>query len=446
MKERMKLPDGWVEVPLEKISDVIMGQSPPSESYNIDGIGLPFFQGKAEFTELHPKVQKWCDWQGKIALPNDILVSVRAPVGATNMANLKCFIGRGLAAIRYPSSPMFLFYFFRLIKNELDKQGTGTTFRAISGDIIRNTLIPLPPLPEQHRIVAAIESLFSSLDRGIASLKTAQQQLKIYRQAVLKWAFEGKLTNEEVKDGELPEGWKWVQLGDLIEKPRYGTSKKCDYETSGIGVIRIPNIDNGFIDSSDMKYANFEAKEILDLQLKDGDILVIRSNGSVDLVGKSALITVREENFLFAGYLIRLRPIQTSVLPKFLLMIFTSRIIRSQIENKARSTSGVNNINSEELKKLQFYLPSLSEQHNIVAAIESRLSVCDKLEETILQSLQQAEALRQSILKKAFTGQLVPQDPNDEPASVLLERIRAERAASSPHKNHKNHKHHSQDQ
>jgi len=215
MGENKVIPIGWATASVQDIADVIMGQSPPSSTYNKDEIGLPFFQGKAEFTELHPVVEKWCSKPKKIAINNDILLSVRAPVGTTNIADMECCIGRGLAAIRYHHKHKFLYYYFRLIENELDKKGTGTTFRAISGNVIKSTRLFLPPLPEQHRIVAKIEELLSSLDKGIESLKTAQQQLKVYRQAVLKWAFEGKLTNKNVVDGALPQGWKVVTVDEI---------------------------------------------------------------------------------------------------------------------------------------------------------------------------------------------------------------------------------------
>lgn len=267
--------------------------------------------------------------------------------------------------------------------------------------------VPVPPLETQQAIVSKIEELFSELDKGIEDLKTAQQQLKTYRQSVLKWAFEGKLTNENVKDGELPNGWEMVNMSKVIEKPKYGTSKKCDYAIKGIGVLRIPNIAKGIVDSTDLKFAKFDEKEIETYSLKEGDILTIRSNGSVDLVGKCALISKKDEGYLYAGYLIRLRPIMNKVNPKYLINILTSIDLRNQIEEKAKSTSGVNNINSEELSTLKIQLPPIEEQHRIVQEIESRLSVADKMEESIAQSLQQAEALRQSILKKAFSGELV---------------------------------------
>ena len=205
-----------------------MGQSPPSATYNSERRGLPFFQGKAEFTELHPVVKKWCSEPNRIAEANDILVSVRAPVGATNIANQKCCIGRGLAAVRYSPQYKFLFYFLRLIGKRLDEKGTGTTFRAISGEVLRETDIPFPPLPEQDRIVESIEALFSELDNGIEQLKTAQQQLKVYRQAVLKWAFEGKLTEEwRTHQPQLPSAEKLLdQIKTEREEQAKTTGKK----------------------------------------------------------------------------------------------------------------------------------------------------------------------------------------------------------------------------
>jgi type I restriction enzyme, S subunit len=315
----------------------------------------------------------------------------------------------------------------------------------------------LPPLVLQNTILTKIENLFTSLDKGIADLKKVQEQLKIYRQAVLEKAFEGKLSelgfvglkddrmteNEKIlqsnnpNSNNLPTGWKWMKLGEVIEQPKYGTSKKCTYKNSGIGVLRIPNIVNGIIDATDLKYADFSKEEIETYALKDGDILTIRSNGSVDIVGKCALISKNDEGFLFAGYLIRLRPNQKIITPKYLLHILGSHNLRVQVELKAKSTSGVNNINSGEIQSLQISLPtSLNVQKKIIQQIESRLSVCDKLEQSITESLEKAEALRQSILKKAFEGKLLTeaeiekckQEADYEPASVLLERIKKEKA------------------
>lgn len=298
----------------------------------------------------------------------------------------------------------FLLHYLNAFNYKGYVNGT-TRLKLTKGSLIRIP-VPLPPLATQEAIVAKIETLFSELDNGIAQLKTAQQQLDTYRQSVLKWAFEGKLTNKNVKDGELPKGWEWVKLGALMEAPKYGTSKKCDYDITGKAVLRIPNINDGYIDLQDLKYANFDIKEIETYSLKQGDILIIRSNGSKDLVGRCALVQKKDEGCLYAGYLIRLR-LLNSVQPKYILNVLRSGLLRIQIEMKARSTSGVNNINSQEIKMLDVPLPCIEEQSQIIQEIESRLSVADKLQETITTSLAQAESLRQSILKQAFEGRLV---------------------------------------
>ncbi|MBN8667107.1 MAG: restriction endonuclease subunit S [Chitinophagales bacterium] len=317
---------------------------------------------------------------------------------------------------RYVNYYLLFFYKYGGIS---DYQGGSNNLRNLKFDDYSSIEIPIAPYNEQKRIVEKIEELFSDLEKGVEYLENTKKKMKVYRQAVLKWAFEGKITNDN--------SIAIVPLSQTVEQPKYGTSKKCDYKIKGKGVLRIPNISNGFIDSQDLKFASFEKDEIETYSLKEGDLLTIRSNGSVDLVGKCALITKKDEKFLYAGYLIRLRPNKEKVIPKFLFLVLSSHDLRIQIESKAKSSSGVNNINSEELKSLMIPLPSIKQQKIILQEIESRLSVCDKIEEMIEESLQQADALHYSILKKAFEGRLVPQDPNDEPASILLQRINAEK-------------------
>lgn len=264
--------------------------------------------------------------------------------------------------------------------------------------------VSIPDLTEQQRIVAKIEELFSKLDKGVEELNKIKEQLKIYRQAVLKEAFEGKFIancgNQEYKSLEY-----------FIEKPRYGTSKKCFYElTNSTPVYRIPNINisSNTINKDDLKYAQFDENEIAPLALHEGDILIIRSNGSVSLVGRAAIIQKKDVTGLFAGYLMRLRIKDFSKLnPKFLMHFLNSHQVRTYIEKTAKSTSGVNNINSTEISNLKIPIFSIAEQDIIVKEIESRLSICYKIEQTVKKSLQKAESLRQSILKQAFEGKLV---------------------------------------
>ena len=271
-----------------------------------------------------------------------------------------------------------------------------------------------------------------------------EQQLKEWKAAVKTWEESGagkrparppklkEISHLSLAETEilpsLPGGWSYLRLGLVINEPKYGTSKKCDYNYEGTGVLRIPNVVRGVVDASDLKGAHFEEDEKRTYALRNGDILVIRSNGSISIVGKCAIISKAEEQYLYAGYLIRLRSNLVALLPDYLAALLSSHLLRTQIEHKAKSTSGVNNINSGEIQSLIVPLCSLSEQEVVVERLSASLSTTDAIEAEINNQLLKADALlRQSILKKAFAGQLVTQDPHDEPASVLLARIKAEK-------------------
>lgn len=461
------VPKGWSLTKIKSIADVLMGQSPPSDTYNEEGNGLPFFQGKAEFTELHPVVRKWCSSSNKIAIPNDILMSVRAPVGTTNIANQKCCIGRGLSSIRYIPCYKFLFFYFRLIENKLDEKGTGTTFRAISGDVIKEAELYLPPLKEQHRIVAKIEELFSSLDKGIETLKTAQEQLKVYRQAVLKWAFEGNLSETfrnkktsandtkilldkirkerelwfksnskklkydfKIKDenlARLPSEWEWVKIvetvfntaDDIVDGPFGSNLKNSDYvDGAPIPVISISNIEEGY--NKKVRYITKDKFETIKRSaVYPGDIIVAKIGSTY---GKTGIYPESMPVGVIPANLLRIRP-SKHYNKKLLVCYLQSGLFKKKLDKIMKSTAQPA-FNVSMFKDLPIPFMSIKEQDFLISEIESRLSVCDKIEDSIITALDQAEALRQSILKKAFEGKLVLQDPNDEPSTVLIEMIR----------------------
>lgn len=286
----------------------------------------------------------------------------------------------------------------------------GTTQRFIPLGNLRKIEIPLPPLETQQAIVSKIEELFSELDKGIEDLKTAQQQLKTYRHCVLKCAFEGKLTNpsadkadENVKEGELPVGWEMSTIGKVSYNVEYGSGTKSKKEGK-VPVLRMGNIQNGLFDWNDLVYSDDDS-EIKKYLLKKNDVLFNRTN-SAELVGKTAIYK-GERPAIFAGYLIRINRIEELIDAAYLTYYLNTKEAK-KYGNSVRSF-GVNqsNINGTKLKTYPIPLPLLEEQQLIVQEIESRLSVADKMEESIAQSLQQAEALRQSILKKAFAGELV---------------------------------------
>lgn len=197
--ERYELPEGWEWRKLgdKKYFDVIMGQSPPSNTYNLNGVGLPFFQGKAEFGEVHPIAKKYCSAPNRIAERNDVLISVRAPVGPTNLANQKCCIGRGLAAIRCTEHilPLFLLLALRNIESDIaaSVKDQGGGFTAIKREQLKNIEIPVPPLSEQRRIVKRIEELTRRVEETRKMIQEAEAELVAFTPALLAKAFRGEL-------------------------------------------------------------------------------------------------------------------------------------------------------------------------------------------------------------------------------------------------------------
>jgi type I restriction enzyme S subunit len=332
-----------------------------------------------------------------------------------------------------PSEYLAKGYLINFLKSQFFKsklESKGATMQALNFGLINPIEIPLPPIAEQKRIVAKIEELFSELDKGIESLKTAKQQLKVYRQAVLKYAFEGRLTNPEVKEGELPEGWVKINVKNFAKSIQYGYTESSNKVEIGPKFLRITDIQDNKVIWKNVPFCKIKESEKGKYLLQDGDLVFARTGATV---GKSFLIKGDIPESVFASYLIRVR-FPKEVNDFYVWYYFQSPFYWKQIIDKSVGT-GQPNVNGTKLGELEVIFPTnLKDQLFIVQEIESRISVCDKIEESIEQGLQQAEALRQSILKKAFEGKLVSQDPNDEPAIILLERIKAERQKVQPEK------------
>lgn len=370
---------------LSECCTIIAGQSPESKYYNTDGEGLPFFQGKADFGEVYPKIRVFCSKPVKIAEKDDILLSVRAPVGPTNLAPGKVCIGRGLTAIR-PSDILLTKYLLLYLKSfeiELANQGTGTTFKAITQSVIKNMEICIPSIHDQERIVTQIEESLSQLDSAVETLKKTKQQLEVYRQAVLKEAFS---SCDKV---EIQSVCKHVTDGDHMPPPKAET---------GIPFIMISNIVGNTIDWSSTAFVSKEYYDnIGDKRTpKKGDVLYTVTGS----FGIPVLIDFEKE-FCFQRHIALLRP-NEMIDQEFLFYALQDSSVYSQASKRATGTAQ-KTVGLTVLRTINIpFTESKEKQTEMVSIIKSRLTQCDMVENTVNQSLQQAEALRQSILKQAF--------------------------------------------
>jgi len=479
MNDNQEIPSGWEFPELEEVLDIQGGSQPPKSNFiykpqngYIQLLQIRDFGEKPVPTYVPiNKVTKFCKKE-------EILIArygaslgriVTGLEGAYNVALAKVIDDYGVFVNRY------LYY---LLQTQIFQAPLALLSRSAQNGFAKHEIahikLPLPPLPEQQRIVVKIEELFNSFDKGIENLKTAQQQLKVYRQAVLKWAFEGKLTEEwrvknpyteknivelsyriqqfnAQKDGQdiprrlppmnfkdvfdLPFGWEWTEAHKVCSSVRDGTHDTPKYVEKGIPLITSKNLKNGNIDYSNVDYISEEDHAEISKRsaVEIGDILF----GMIGTIGNPVIIT--HDNHFSIKNVGLFKKNEAILLPKYLNYWLQSWVCEHILkENDLIKGTTQKFIALGGLRVLPVPLSSIEEQQAIVAEIESRLSVCDKIEESIEQSLRESESLRQSILKKAFEGKLFSQDPNDEPASKLLERIKVEREKTAIKKRSKN--------
>jgi type I restriction enzyme, S subunit len=419
-----ELPESWSIASLGAVSNVEMGQSPESRFYNEIGEGVPFFQGKAEFGRLHPKVRKWCTQPTKIAQAGDILLSVRAPVGPTNIADVECCIGRGLAAIRArePLSQAYLHQFFRHIEPWLSKQGTGTTFTAVSGGFLRGLQVPVAPLAEQKQIADKLEAVLGRVDACRDRLDHIPDLLKRFRQSVLAAATSGRLTKAIA--GDTPEGVTKVPFEELLadkDKLSYGVLKPGDHDTDGVPMYRVVDIGEwGRRRETQPSYISKAlSHEFARTVVEEGDILL----SVMATIGRAMVATTDMAGSNVNRALAVIKPDRAKVDSTFLMYYFLSPALVAEFQERSIGSAQVR-INLGDLRQFIINLPPLAEQKEIVRRVDALFTFADRIEVCLAEVRAHVECLTPATLAKAFRGELVPQDPNDEPAGVLLERIR----------------------
>ena len=502
------VPIGWVKTTLGEIAEWGSGGTPSRKIKEYYTGNIPWIKtGELKTKYIHNTeeeiTQKALEKSSAKMFPTGsvAIAMYGATIGKTSILGIDASTNQACAIAKLNKKTLFnefLYYYLVSIKNKLIEKGKGGAQPNISQIILKCFEISLPPIQEQHRIVSKIEELFSDLDNGIEQLKTAQQQLAVYRQAVLKWAFEGKLTKawreenkpesaekllgqiqleREKKYQEQIEEWEqkiqeWEAGGQSGRRPKKPKKLdqlkevKCDlrWESTafpnewvhinfenvicndlsngksaknrddGIPILKLNAIKNGIIDITEQKLGDLDKVTALKFYIQKNDFLISRGNGSIDLVGRAGLVIQDSIEIAFPDTMIRAEINSAICLHSYLKHLWNSPTLRSQVEEQAHTTAGIYKINQQHIKNFIIPLPTKSEQKSVIQEIENRLSVSEQIEKDISDAINRAEALRQSILKKAFEGKLVPQDPNDEPASELLKRIKAEKKSKTPKK------------
>ncbi len=475
----------WIEIELGQLCDVVRGASPrPMGDPKYFTGDIPFIKigditnisGKTIFdSEIH--VNEEGVKKSRLLKKGSLILSNSGTVCIPKFLGIDSCIHDGFVTFNdIPDfvSQNFLFHYFHYIRPYvIQKHKQGVTQVNLNTTIVKEFKISLPPLPEQRAIVSKIEQLFSELDNGISNLKLAQEQLKVYRQAVLKAAFDGELTEEwRVKNSdqesadiilnriieivkekaqkkgksknnqkilginsqnlpEIPKTWTWASVEQISSFVTDGDHNPPKRTSTGVPHLTARNIFDYKITEENCTFISEEDFEKVRKRYnpQSGDVIIT----CVGTIGRTAIVP---ENYIFSAdrNLAVIRLVDSEIDSKFVQFYLNNPQAQNDMKNASGSTAQPH-LYLKEIRAFPIVLPPIEEQKAIVQEIETRLSVCDKIEQDIETNLEKAEALRQSILKKAFEGKLlnerelaeVRRAEDWEPAEVLLEKIRMER-------------------
>lgn len=418
------LPNNWIKVKIKDVGNVKTGNTPSKKEESNYGEFIPFVKPpqlqNCEVVDAEEYLSESGLESGRLLKSNSVLVSCIGNLGRVAFNKIEVAFNQQINAIEFEEkyiNPKFYFYYFQTMTKWLYSVASATTLPIVNKSKFENAPVLLPPHNEQHRIVEKIEELFSKLDAAQKELKNVKQQIKRYRQSVLKSAFEGKLTEFNIITEKKLEDMT-TRIGDgLHGTPKYNEEGEYYF-------INGNNLNDGIIEFKDStKKCLFDEYEKYKKELNSNTVLV-SINGTIGntafynsekvILGKSACYMNLKNDFdkKYLRYYLK-----------------TQKFIN--YANLTATGSTIKNVPLKAIRNLLVPLPSsLAEQQKIVEEIETRFSVADKIEEEIDRNIKKTEQLRQSILKQAFQGKLVPQDPNDPPASELLKRIKNEKVNS----------------
>jgi len=415
------IPDSWEISKYKFTNEILMGQSPSSEDYSFEENSFPFLQGNAEFGKFYPEAKIWCEKATKYSQPNDILISVRAPVGAINISDKKYGIGRGLAALRGRDNlPQFIYYFFSVLSEYLNSESSGSTFTAISTSDIKEIILPKISLQEQTQIALYLDYQTHIIDQLISQKQKLIDLLKEKRQAIINEAVtKGLNPNAKMKDsgiewlGEVPEHWRTLNFRYVIDILTDFTAngsfadlaKNVTYLESGYSrLIRLTDLredlkNNGiYVSEETHKYLSKSS-------LYGGEVLLANVGAYSGLAWKVPIIN----DIATLGPNMFLLKFENNLDNDFAYFSLISDYLSSQLKNKAIS-SAQPKLNKEDVRSCLFILPPLDEQQEIVERLIKINEDYDNLISNINSQIEKLKEYRQSIISEAVTGKIDVRD------------------------------------
>lgn len=371
---------------LEEICAINMGQSPDSSTYNEDGNGLPFFQGNADFGEIYPAVRMWCSEPTKIAREKDILISVRAPIGALNIANCECCIGRGLAALTVNEDICAQEYLWHALSgkvDELNSKGTGSTFKAINKKTLSETEIPLPPIDEQRKIAAILDKVSDLIAKRRQQLDTLDELVK---------ARFVEMFGDVIQNTKL---WPQYIFSDITTS-RLGKMLDAKQQT---GMCQYPYLANFNVqwfrfELDNLNEMDFNEADRIEFELRDGDLLVCEGGE----IGRCAVWHNEIQPCYFQKALHRVRCKKEIVLPDYLAWWFKYNCDNKGFAAIEGAKATISHLPGAKLKALLVSVPPIEQQKQFATFVEQT----GKTKITISRSLEKLETLKKALMQEYF--------------------------------------------